>query len=130
MYCIQNAMLLKKRRGGSNMVYTYAFVDYGDWEDYNFMFIKIHTEYKEKFRNFCKDTMKFGWNDEITIKAWVSTVKPEVNNDEDIDIWTIQEFQEDIRKNLEMLDRMGERHYLFGKREKFVKLLEYEFTKV
>jgi len=110
----------------------FALVDFNNYDDYSFMFIKIEEEDKNKFREFCKDTQGFGFQESLTIRAWVNSIELEIidENDYPPEIKTIQEYQNYIKDALDELDEMKEHHYLFGKRDKFVKLLEYKFLDV
>jgi len=110
----------------------FALVDYANYGEYNFMFIKIKKYDKEKFREFIKDTNGFGFTESLTIRGWITSIEVETTDENgyELEIKTIQEYQKYSKYELDMLDEMKEHHYLFGKRDKFVKLLEYKFLDV
>lgn len=109
----------------------FVLVENEGWDCLNYFFIKIKESDKCKFINFAKDTREFGWNEEITIKAWAKEIYLEADKHLDVmTVLTIDEYKESLKKDLKRMEEMGDRHYLKGEEEYFIKLLNYEFQHV
>lgn len=110
----------------------YALVENVEYDIINHFFIKIKESDKNKFRKFVEDTRHFGWMEELTIIAWTKAVVLETNEDESlVSIQTIDEYKENYLKNmLKSIKTLGDRHYLKGKEEYFIKLLNYNFESI
>lgn len=108
--------------------FVYGLVRYGEYEGTQYDFIKIREHEKDKFKQYCLDSQLIhGSNGEsIELILWAYDIE-NVNNDYDVGVLTIQERQERVKYDLNLLDKMGDRHYLKGKRDLFIKLLEYEW---
>lgn len=114
-----------------NNDFIYVLVESGEYEDqYNF-FIKIKEVDRLKFKDFARHTKGFGWQDAITIRAWIKELYLEADEYFDVmEVLTINEYKEILKEVLERMDTMGNRHYLKGKEEYFIKLLNYEFHNI
>lgn len=111
--------------------FIYALVKREDYDYIDYFFIKIKEVDRLKFKGFAKDTRGFGWDGEITIKAWVKELYLEVDEYFDVmRVSTIDEYKEEINDQLESLSSMGDRHYLKGKEDYFIKLLNYNFEHI
>ena len=116
---------------GENIMqeYIYAIVNYGQYEDTMYDFIKIHKNDKEKFMQYCNQSKKIcGDEESIELQGWVDNV--ELLKDADLYIMSIKEHQNRIKKSVELIDNMQERHYLFKRRELVADLLKYDFIEI
>lgn len=104
----------------------YAFVDYGAYEDYGVVLIKVSEEDKDKFKDFCEDARKFiDWEKQIIIQAWIENI--ELEKESSLKVLTIQEYQNKINNDLELelieIESSDDR-------DKLIELLKYEFITV